>query len=111
MAHIIRPQLHRRERSPKIDHGVVVNMTPVQPTNIPLHVGVLVSVIHTKGPIIRRKESREMSVGKFYVLRWVLTDTISFEAFRLFLRADLQIDEHWGATNIVCPVGACRTST
>jgi hypothetical protein len=62
-------QLYRRERVHRIEHGVIVNMTPIQPTTLPQHVGTLVTLIHTKGSVIRKKEGKYASVGKFYVLR------------------------------------------
>ncbi|THH09465.1 hypothetical protein EW145_g1983 [Phellinidium pouzarii] len=70
--------------------SIIVHTSPSQPSSSPQYAGALLGVLDTKGQVLKGKERHRLSVGRLQMIRL----------------PELQIDENWDSTNIVCSVGS-----
>ncbi|KAI5123618.1 hypothetical protein M0805_003433 [Coniferiporia weirii] len=85
----MRTWYYKRASQLTVPSGVITHISPSQPTNSSQHVGALLGVLDTKGQILKRKEGQGLSVGRLQMLRL----------------PELQIDESWESTSIMCSIG------
>ncbi|KAL5535488.1 hypothetical protein ACEPAF_3582 [Sanghuangporus sanghuang] len=80
----------RRMSQLTLTSSVVVHVSHFQPINTPQHTSALLGTLNHEGQPMRRKGEQRVTVGKLHILRL----------------PELQIDDGWEATNLVCPVGS-----
>ncbi|KAH8120279.1 hypothetical protein DFH11DRAFT_48421 [Phellopilus nigrolimitatus] len=86
---VVQTWYYKRTSHLAVPSGIIMHLSPSQPTNSAQNTGVLLGVLRTDGRILKRKEGQLVATGRLQMLRL----------------PDLQTDDSWEPTSIVCPVG------